>query len=107
MSEIDIQTEKEAAELEETVRYAGALLLLIKKNIDTYQECLVEDKHFTGMWGGKPWLSATGNLHERIKKFADKHDLNVDWPEKGLAQFTRKVPCIIVGPRLVDVVNYG
>ena len=98
MSQIDIQTEQDADSVNESIRYAAAVIANIRVRLEKYQECYVDDLDLLKIWGGKPWLSQGGNLHDRIKNLAKEIGTKVDWPRKGEAHFVRDVPCIIVSP---------
>jgi hypothetical protein len=104
LSDIEITTEQEATELRDTIMYAAAVVANIRARLDKYHECYVDDSILLQIWGGKPWLEATGNLHQRIKKLAKEMQANVDWPNrKDEARFYRKVPLIVVaGPESIQ-----
>lgn len=96
MSTIDIQTEQDADSLNESVRYAAAVISNIRVRLDKFNECYVDDSDLLKIWGNKSWLDAQGNLHDRIENMAKEIGTSVTWPRKGLARFTRDVPLIIV-----------
>jgi len=95
MSEINI-TEENANVIHEHIVYAAAVVANIRSRLDKFHECYIDDKDIVKMWSA-PWLSATGNLHDRIKRLAKEMNANVSWPKKGEARFTRKIPFHIIG----------
>lgn len=92
MSEISLTSEN-AEDVNKHVIYAASVIANIRVRLDKYYECYMDDKDLIKIWKA-PWLSASGNLHERIKKLAQRMNANVDWPKKGEAHFSRSVPLI-------------
>lgn len=72
--------------------YAAAVVANIRVRLDKYYECYIDDSDLIKIWGAAPWLSATGNLHDRVKNLAKEMGCRVHWRKKGLAHFTRIIP---------------
>lgn len=77
--------------------YAAAVVANIRVRLDKYYECYIDDSDLMKIWGAAPWLSATGNLHDRVKNLAKEMRADVTWPKKREAHFTRKIPFYTVG----------
>jgi len=95
MAEIEV-TEENVEEVRQAIIFTAAVVAHIRARLDKYGEAIVDDAVLLKIWGGKPWLSATGNLHDRIKNLAKEMEAKVSWPKKGEARFTRKIPIIHV-----------
>lgn len=96
MSKINY-TEENSKDIHQHLVYAAAVVANIRARLDKFYECYMDDKDLLKIWGGTPWLTSSGNLHDRIRNLAREMEASVEWAEKGTAHFTRKVPYYIIG----------